>query len=76
MDFEPSPRAADLARRVRTFVETEVEPLEPQLLREESLTRLDLGLHEGTDPSGEVGGTGGRLEVHVLDPSPLLSNAQ
>ena len=33
MDFEPSPRAADLARRVRTFVETEVEPLEPQLLR-------------------------------------------
>ena len=34
MDFEPSPRAADLARRVRTFVETEVEPLEPQLLRD------------------------------------------
>ena len=34
MDFAPSPRAADLARRVRTFVDTEVEPLEPAVLRD------------------------------------------
>ena len=34
MDFEPSPRAADLAARVRAFVETEVEPVEAELHRE------------------------------------------
>jgi acyl-CoA dehydrogenase len=32
MDFAPSPRAADLARRVRDFVDTEVEPVEPSLI--------------------------------------------
>jgi len=34
MDFEPSPRAVDLAARVRAFVETEVEPVEAELHRE------------------------------------------
>ena len=34
MDFAPSPRAADLAARVRTFVDTEVEPVEPGVLRD------------------------------------------
>jgi acyl-CoA dehydrogenase len=34
MDFEPSPRAADLTARVRTFVETEIEPVEAELHRE------------------------------------------
>ena len=34
MDFAPSPRAEDLARRVREFVDTEVEPMEPSVLRD------------------------------------------
>ncbi len=34
MDFAPSPRAADLARRVREFVDTEVEPMESSVLRD------------------------------------------
>ncbi len=32
MDFAPSPRAADLATRVRAFIDTEIEPVEPGLL--------------------------------------------
>ena len=32
MDFAPSPRAADLSARVRTFVDTEIEPVEPAVL--------------------------------------------
>ena len=34
MDFAPSPRAADLAARVRTFVKAEVEPVETRVLRD------------------------------------------
>ncbi len=34
MDFSPSPRAADLAARVRGFVETEIEPMEHGYHRE------------------------------------------
>jgi acyl-CoA dehydrogenase len=34
MDFAPSPRAEDLARRVREFVDTEVEPMESSVLRD------------------------------------------
>jgi acyl-CoA dehydrogenase len=45
MDFEPSPRAADLTARVRTFVETEIEPVETGLHRE--LRRLR---ESGGDP--------------------------
>ena len=29
MDFQPSPRSADLASRVREFIDTEVTPVEP-----------------------------------------------
>ncbi len=29
MDFSPSPRAADLTERVRAFIDTEIEPVEP-----------------------------------------------
>ncbi|MEO7422550.1 MAG: acyl-CoA dehydrogenase family protein [Ornithinibacter sp.] len=32
MDFAPSTRAADLAERVRAFIDTEVEPVEPGIL--------------------------------------------
>ena len=32
MDFAPSPRAADLAERVRAFIDAEVEPVEPGIL--------------------------------------------
>ncbi|QNN54345.1 acyl-CoA dehydrogenase family protein [Nocardioides mesophilus] len=38
MDFSPSPRAAELSRRVRAFVETEIEPVEPGYQQE--ITRL------------------------------------
>jgi acyl-CoA dehydrogenase len=31
MDFAPSPRAADLSARVRAFIDTEIEPVEPVL---------------------------------------------
>ena len=34
MDFSPSPRAADLTERVREFLPTEVEPVEPQYHRD------------------------------------------
>ena len=34
MDFSPSPRAADLTDRVRTFIAEEVEPVEPQYHRD------------------------------------------
>lgn len=34
MDFSPSPRAADLTERVRTFLETEIEPVEGQYHRD------------------------------------------
>ena len=29
MDFTPSPRAADLTKRVRDFIDTHIEPVEP-----------------------------------------------
>jgi acyl-CoA dehydrogenase len=45
MDFSPSPRAADLAARVRAFVDTEIDPVEPELQRE--VTRLR---ESGGDP--------------------------
>jgi acyl-CoA dehydrogenase len=45
MDFSPSPRAADLAARVRSFVDTEIEPIEPDYQRE--ITRLR---ESGGDP--------------------------
>jgi acyl-CoA dehydrogenase len=45
MDFSPSPRAADLAARVRTFVDTEVEPIETDYQAE--ITRLR---ESGGDP--------------------------
>ena len=34
MDFAPSPRAADLTQRVRTFMETEIDPAEAGYHRE------------------------------------------
>ena len=34
MDFSPSPRAADLTERVREFLTTEIEPVEPQYHRD------------------------------------------
>jgi acyl-CoA dehydrogenase len=34
MDFSPSPRAADLTERVREFLQTEIEPVEPQYQRD------------------------------------------
>ena len=34
MDFAPSPRAADLAEHVRAFIDTEIEPVEPAMLRD------------------------------------------
>ncbi|MEO5709355.1 MAG: acyl-CoA dehydrogenase family protein [Nocardioidaceae bacterium] len=34
MDFSPSPRAADLTERVRSFVQTEIEPVEADYHRE------------------------------------------
>ena len=39
MDFAPSPRAADLARRVRDFVDSEVEPVEPGVVRDVAARR-------------------------------------
>ena len=39
MDFAPSPRAADLADRVRAFIDTEVEPVEPGVLRDVAARR-------------------------------------
>ena len=34
MDFAPSPRAADLTERVRSFMATEIDPVEPQYHRD------------------------------------------
>ena len=34
MDFSPSPRAADLTERVRTFMETEIDPIEGRYHRD------------------------------------------
>ena len=45
MDFSPSPRAAELSERVRTFISTEIEPVEPDYVRE--VTRLR---ESGGDP--------------------------
>ncbi len=45
MDFSPSPRAADLAGRVRAFVDDEIEPVEPAYQQE--ITRLR---ESGGDP--------------------------
>ena len=39
MDFAPSPRAADLAARVRAFVDSEIEPVEPAVLRDVAARR-------------------------------------
>src|SRR6478609_5004694 len=39
MDFSPSPRAADLTDRVRTFLREEVEPVEPQYHRDLAVAR-------------------------------------
>ena len=39
MDFAPSARAADLASRVRAFVDTEIEPVEPTILRDVAARR-------------------------------------
>ncbi len=45
MDFSPSPRAADLAERVRAFVDAEVDPVESELQREVTRRR-----ESGGDP--------------------------
>src|SRR5512132_3622178 len=45
MDFSPSPRAADLTERVRTFVQAEIEPVEPAYHRELAARR-----ESGEDP--------------------------
>jgi acyl-CoA dehydrogenase len=45
MDFSPSPRSADLADRVRRFVEERVEPVEPEVLAEVAARR-----DRGEDP--------------------------
>src|SRR5690349_5578367 len=41
MDFSPSPRAADLTAKVRTFLETEVDPVEEQYHRDLAALRED-----------------------------------
>src|SRR3954469_9356433 len=43
MDFSPSPRAADLTERVRSFIATEIEPLEPAYHRELAARRAGGG---------------------------------
>src|SRR4051794_38279687 len=43
MDFSPSPRAADLTERVRSFITTEIEPLEPAYHRELAARRAGGG---------------------------------
>jgi acyl-CoA dehydrogenase len=45
MDFAPSPRAADLAARVRAFVDSEIEPAEPEILADVAARRS-----RGEDP--------------------------
>ena len=39
MDFAPSARATDLAARVRAFVDTEIEPVEPGIVRDVAARR-------------------------------------
>ena len=39
MDFAPSPRAVDLAQRVRAFIDTEIEPVEPAMLADVAARR-------------------------------------
>jgi acyl-CoA dehydrogenase len=39
MDFAPSPRAVDLAERVRAFIDTEIEPVEPAMLADVAARR-------------------------------------
>jgi acyl-CoA dehydrogenase len=39
MDFAPSPRATDLARRVRALVDTEIAPVEPEVQRDVAARR-------------------------------------
>jgi len=41
MDFTPSARAADLSERVRAFMATEIEPVEPQYHRDLAAARRD-----------------------------------
>ncbi|MFL6133034.1 MAG: acyl-CoA dehydrogenase family protein [Nocardioidaceae bacterium] len=43
MDFSPSPRAADLTERVRSFIATEIEPVEPAYHRELAARRTSGG---------------------------------
>jgi acyl-CoA dehydrogenase len=43
MDFSPSPRAADLTERVRTFMETEIDPIEGQYHRDLAALRDGAG---------------------------------
>ena len=45
MDFSPSPRAADLRERVRSFIASEIDPVEPQYYRDLA------ALREGSDPA-------------------------
>src|SRR4051794_31289000 len=39
LDFPPSPRAADLSERVRSFITAEIEPVEPQYHRDVAALR-------------------------------------
>src|SRR6478672_2489145 len=43
MDFSPSPRAADLTERVRTFLQTEIEPVEADYHHELAALRAQGG---------------------------------
>src|SRR3954447_12146564 len=43
MDFSPSPRAADVTERVRSFIATEIEPVEPAYHRELAARRTSGG---------------------------------
>ena len=43
MDFSPSPRAADLTERVRSFVQTEIEPVEADYHRDLAALRAQGG---------------------------------
>ena len=45
MDFAPSPRAADLTARVREFIDTRIEPVEPEIDADVSARRA-----RGEDP--------------------------
>ena len=43
MDFSPSARSAELTERVRTFVTTEIEPVEPEIHRDIKTRRDENG---------------------------------